>query len=69
MLPQDSLTTVIDEHGVYYRVPICCIQDPDNYEKDPVMDAIKSKKAPTENQISVKVKNPVLGDQVVVISN
>ena len=33
------------------------------------MDAMKSKKAPTENQLTIKVKNPVLGDQVVVISN
>lgn len=24
-LPQESLTTAIDQAGVYYRVPICCI--------------------------------------------
>ena len=28
-LPQDSLTTAIDEGGVYYRVPIACINDPE----------------------------------------
>ena len=33
-LPQDSLTTAIDESGVYYRVPIACINDPEQYEQD-----------------------------------
>ena len=27
-LPQNSLTTTIDENGVYYRIPIACINDP-----------------------------------------
>ena len=52
-LPQDSLTTAIDSAGVYYRVPICCIQDPDNYEVDTAMDAMKAKKAPKEKNITV----------------
>lgn len=30
-MPQNSLTLVIDENGVYYRVPICCINDPQNF--------------------------------------
>ena len=30
-MPQNSLTLVIDENGVYYRVPICCIAEPMNY--------------------------------------
>jgi hypothetical protein len=30
-MPQNSLTLVIDENGVYYRVPICCISEPLNY--------------------------------------
>ena len=52
-LPQESLTTAIDQAGVYYRVPICCIQNPDGYEIDAAMDAMKSKKAPKEKQINV----------------
>ena len=27
-MPQNSLTLVIDENGVYYRVPISCINEP-----------------------------------------
>lgn len=30
-MPQNSLTLVIDENGVYYRVPISCINEPLNY--------------------------------------
>lgn len=30
-LPQNSLTTAIDLAGNYYRVPIACINDPNNY--------------------------------------
>ena len=47
-LPQDSLTTAIDQAGVYYRVPICCIQLPENYNVDNALAAMKAKKAPKE---------------------
>lgn len=33
-MPQNSLTLCIDESGVYYRVPICIINDPINYDID-----------------------------------
>lgn len=33
-MPQASLTTCIDQAGVYYRVPIACINDPITYDKD-----------------------------------
>ena len=33
-MPQRSLTTCIDQAGVYYRVPIACINDPVNYEQN-----------------------------------
>lgn len=56
-LPQESLTTAIDASGVYYRVPICCIQDPDNYNVDAVMDALKAKKAPAEKMIKVSASS------------
>ena len=30
-MPQNSLTLVIDEQGVYYRVPLCCINEPEEF--------------------------------------
>jgi len=33
------------------------------------MDAMKAKKAPTDKKITIKVRNPVLGDKEVNISN
>ena len=33
-MPQNSLTTCIDHAGVYYRVPIACINDPNNYDQN-----------------------------------
>jgi hypothetical protein len=30
-MPQNSLTLIIDEAGVYFRVPICCINEPLNF--------------------------------------
>jgi len=50
-------------------VPICCIQSPDNYCVDAVMDALKAKKAPVEKMIKVKVKNLKVGEKEVVVSN
>ena len=57
-LPQDSLTTAIDTAGVYYRVPIYCISDPDNYNVDNVMEAMRNKKAPKEKQYKVSYHSP-----------
>lgn len=31
-LPQNCLTTVIDQGGIYYRIPIACINDPNLYD-------------------------------------
>jgi len=33
-MPQNSLTLVICEQGLYYRVPICVINDPLNFNAD-----------------------------------
>jgi hypothetical protein len=33
-MPQNSISFCIDQAGVYYRIPIACINDPVNYEKD-----------------------------------
>jgi hypothetical protein len=50
-MPQNSLTTVIDTAGVYYRVPIACINDPVNYEKNYQLQQLKSKQAPQDREI------------------
>lgn len=33
-MPENSLTTCIDTTGVYYRVPIACINEPNNYDQN-----------------------------------
>jgi len=52
-LPQQSLTTAIDQAGVYYRVPIACINDPINYEQNTVLQQLKEREAPPEQTIKV----------------
>lgn len=52
-LPQNSLTTAIDLAGNYYRVPIACINDPQNYNVNKQLDAMKSKKSPKERELNV----------------
>ena len=52
-LPQDSLTTAIDQAGVYYRVPIACINDPEKYNQNAILDAMQAKQAPKEKTINV----------------
>jgi len=50
-------------------VPICCIQEPDSYNVDAALDALKAKKAPQEKMIKIKVKNLKVGEKEVVVSN
>jgi hypothetical protein len=52
-MPEKCLTTVIDTTGVYYRVPIACINDPDNYGVNKQMDEMKQKVAPDQKQLNV----------------
>ncbi len=54
-LPQNCLTTVIDQAGVYYRVPIACINDPFNYCKNNQLDELKAKRSPKERTINVSI--------------
>ena len=42
------MTLVIDENGVYYRVPICCINEPSNYNANVPDSNLKSKAKPSE---------------------
>jgi hypothetical protein len=55
-MPQNSLTLVIDESGIYYRIPICVINDPLNFNADYVTDKLKNKSAPPERTINVSNK-------------
>lgn len=52
-MPQNSLTLVIDEQGIYYRIPICVINDPLNFNADYVTEQLKNKKAPTPRLVNV----------------
>jgi hypothetical protein len=47
-MPQNSLTLCIDETGVYYRVPICLINDPIGYDADFQAQKLKNKTQPPE---------------------
>ena len=74
-LPQNSLTTCIEKRsGLYYRVPICCINDPVNYEKNYLEQKLKNKEAPPKKTIKVSdlqtdsvqnIKIKMLPDKVV----
>lgn len=52
-IPQNSLTLVIDENGVYYRVPICCINEPEKYSVNKQDDLLKNKNKPPEKMLNV----------------
>jgi len=68
-MPQNSLTLCIDETGVYYRVPICLINDPCSYEADFQAQKLKSKVAPDEVTLSLKVRHAARGDVAMTPSN
>ena len=68
-MPQNSLTLCIDETGVYYRVPICLINDPITYDADFIAQKLKSKTAPAELTMSLKIRNAQMGDVEVQPSN
>ena len=52
-MPQNSLTLVIDENGVYYRIPLCCINEPANYSVNYVDQKIKDKPKPALKTFNV----------------
>lgn len=53
-MPQNSLTLVIDENGVYYRVPISCINEPLNYSVNYQDEKLKGKAKPAEKIFQVR---------------
>ena len=50
-MPNNSLTLVIDEQGIYYRLPVCVINDPLNFNADFAMEKLKNKEQPPEQTI------------------
>ena len=52
-MPQNSLTLVVDEGGVYYRVPICCINEPNNYNANIQDQKLKEKSKPNDKILAV----------------
>ena len=52
-ISNESMTLVIDQTGIYYRVPIACINDPSKFVENQQNVAIKSKKRPDEKIIPV----------------
>lgn len=68
-IPQKSLTLIIDEQGIYYRIPIACINDPVEYSHDPQAKKRADKPAPDEKMLNaIKVRSPA-GDKTLAISN
>ena len=47
-MPQNSISFCIDQAGVYYRIPIACINDPVNYERDYINKSLKEKAKPEQ---------------------
>jgi len=45
---------VIDQAGIYYRIPIACINDPFTYNKNNQLDELKTKKIPNEKTLKVR---------------
>jgi hypothetical protein len=36
----------VDRQGIYYRIPIACINDPQNYNKNEMLEKMQAKKLP-----------------------
>ena len=68
-MPANSLTMLIDETGIYYRVPICLINDPIGYDADYVATKLKNKEQPKSKILKLKVRNPAVGDLPVEVEN
>lgn len=66
-MPQNSLTLVIDENGVYYRIPISCINEPINYSVNYLEEKIKSKPKPAEKMLNVSLDKKSLTTVSLVI--
>ena len=68
-MPQNSLTLVIDENGVYYRVPISCINEPLKYSVNIEDQKMKTKAKPVEKIFKALKVRSVKGDYTLSVSN
>jgi len=68
-MPQNSLTLCIDDTGVYYRVPICLINEPCSFDADFLAQKLKSKVAPDEIIMKLQARNAGKGDVQMEPSN
>ena len=68
-MPQNSLTLLIDENGVYYRVPISCINDPLKYSSNVEDQKLKTKPKPAEKIFKALKVRSVKGDYTLSVSN
>jgi hypothetical protein len=67
-IPQGSLTLVIDENGVYYRLPIAIINEPDEYLKDPNKEKLDNKAKPDSKARHLKIRS-MKGDKEMDVTN
>lgn len=68
-MPNNSLTLLIDETGIYYRVPICLINDPISYDRDYNAQKLANKARPDTITIELKVRNTTHGDMPMKAEN
>lgn len=54
---------------MYYRVPICVINDPISYDSDYQAQKLKEKVAPESCNMTLKVRNAQKGDQTLQLTN
>ncbi len=47
---------MIDSAGIYYRIPIACINEPLAYNKNNQYEELKAKKIPNEQMLRVKFR-------------
>ena len=57
-MPQNSLTLVVDEQGMYYRLPLCVINEPLNFNADHLAKKLVDKQAPKEYIFKVSPPSP-----------
>ena len=54
---------------MYYRVPICLINDPIGYDADYQAQKLKNKKEPDQQAMTLKLRNTQMGDVEMELSN
>ena len=47
-ISNESMTLVIDQTGIYYRIPIACINEPAKFVENEQTVTIRNKKRPEE---------------------